>query len=70
MKRKPHMSEESEQAFTMMEMERVIKEAKNNKAAGEDDIPYELVKHLGPEAKTLLLHLYNRCWDGEGIPVK
>ena len=70
MKQKPHVSEESEQAFTMMEMERVIKEAKNNKAAGEDDIPYELVKHLGSKAKKLLLHLYNRCWDGEGIPAK
>ena len=70
MKRKPTAAEESEQAFTMDEMERVIKEAKNNKAAGEDDIPYEMVKNLGPKAKEMLLHLYNRCWEGEGIPHK
>ena len=54
----------------MEELERTIKEAKNNKAAGEDDIPYEMLKNLGPKAKDLLLHLYNKCWDGEGIPNK
>ena len=70
MKRRPTAEEESEQVFTMEEMERVIKEAKNNKAAGEDDIPYEMIKNLGPKARELLLHLYNRCWDGEGIPHK
>ena len=63
-------AEESEKAFTMAEMERVIQDSKNNKASGEDDIPYEFIKHLGQKAKDLLLNLYNRCWDGEGIPSK
>ena len=70
MKRKQGPVEESEQPLTWAELERAIHEAKNNKAAGEDDIPYELIKNLGPKAKELLLHLYNRCWEGEGIPPK
>ena len=52
------------------EIERVMNEAKNNKGAREDDIPYKLVKNLGPNAKELLLHLYNKCCDGERIPYK
>ena len=67
MKRKPQASQESEQNFTLEELERVIAEAKNNKAAGEDDVPYEFIKHLGPNAKQLLLQLYNRCWEGERL---
>ena len=38
------------------------------KAAGEDDIPYEMIKHLGKRARELLLHIYNRCWAGEKLP--
>ena len=63
-------AEESEKAFTMAEIERVIQDSKNNKASGDDDIPYEFIKHLGQKAKDLLFNLYNRCWDGEGIPRK
>ena len=48
----------------------MIEEAKNNKAAGEDEIPYEFLKNLGPHAKEALLHLYQRCWQGEDIPTK
>ena len=54
----------------MKEMLRVIREASNNKAAESDDIPYELVKNLGPLAQEMLLDLYRRCWRGEGIPTK
>jgi ribonuclease HI len=62
--------EESEQEITIQELERVIEEAGLKKAAGEDDIPYELIKHLGKKAREMLLHLYNKCWTGEGIPNK
>ena len=51
-------------------MMRVINEASNNKAARSDDIPYEMIKNLGEKALEMLLHLYNRCWEGEGIPTK
>ena len=70
MKRKPQAHEESEQNFTLEELERVIAEAKNNKAAGEENVPYEFNKHLSLNAKQFLLYLYNRCWEEEGIPTK
>ena len=47
---------------------RVIKDSSNNKAAGMDGIPYELNKHVGPLALDLLVHIFQRCWRGEGIP--
>jgi hypothetical protein len=37
----------------MEELERVIEEAGMNKAAGEDDIPYETIKHLGGKAREI-----------------
>jgi len=40
----------------------------NNRAAGRDDIPYEMIKNLGPKAQDMLLDIYRRCWRGEGIP--
>ena len=52
----------------MEELERVIQEAESNKAAGQDDIPYELIKHLGPKGRRYLLHLYNKCWATGEIP--
>ena len=70
MKRRPTVPEESEQDITMVELERAIDQSKKNKASGEDDIPYEFLKNLGPKAKELLLFLYNKCWEGNGIPVK
>ena len=39
-------------------------------AAGDDDIPYELLKHLGPHAKEILLHMFERVWQGEELPLK
>ena len=60
--------EDSECDITMKEMLRVIKEASNGKAAGKDDIPYEMVKHLGPKALGMLLDIYRKCWRGAGIP--
>ena len=60
--------EESEGDITMKEMLRAIRETSNGKAAGRDDIPYELVKNLGPLAQEMLLDLYNKCWRGGGIP--
>ena len=64
----PGPLEESEQDLTMAEMNRAIFGAGTNKASGDDDIPYEFIKNLGPHAKEMLLHLYQRCWEGEGIP--
>ena len=49
---------------------RAIREASNYRAAGRDDIPYEMIKNLGPKAQDMLLDIYRRCWRGEGIPSK
>ena len=49
LKRRPRAEEENEQHITMEELERTIKEAKNNKAAGKDDIPYKMLINLGPK---------------------
>ena len=64
----PTAMEESEVDITKTELERAISESKMNKAAGEDDLPYELLKHLGPKAKGMILHIFNRCWSGEELP--
>ena len=60
--------ENSERDITRKEVLRVIKDSSNNKAEGMDDIPYELLKHLKPLALDMLVHIYQRCWRGEGIP--
>ena len=51
----------------MEELERAIDESKRNKAS---DIPYEILKNLGSKPKELLLFLYNKCWERNGIPTK
>ena len=70
MKRKPQAHQESEQNFTLEELERVIAEAKNIKSGGEDDMPCESIKHLGSNAKQFLLYLYNGYCEGKGTPTK
>ena len=70
MKQETPESHESEAPITMEELELAIEEAGNNKASGDDDIPYELIKHTGPKTRELILHIFNRCWEGENIPQK
>lgn len=60
--------QECEKDITASEVLNVIRQAKNNKAAGQDDVPYEMLKHLGPKGMDMLVHIYRRCWRGEGIP--
>ena len=57
-----------EEEITWEELLRAIDNAKTNKAAGEDTIPYELIKQLGPEARKFTLHLFNEIWRGKPIP--
>ena len=52
----------------MKEILRAIRETSNGKAAGSDDIPYELVRNLGSLAQEMLLVLYNKGWNGARIP--
>ena len=57
-----------ETEITWEELERVIGEASTNKAAGDDDIPYDIIKALGRRAKGMILHIYNQVWKGKSIP--
>ena len=70
LKEKDGELDESEQDITLQEMQRAIEETANNKSAGEDDVPYEFLKHLGPKGRQMLLHIYQRVWRGERIPRK
>ena len=62
--------QECESDLTMSELNWVIAATRSGKAAGEDNIAYEFIKHLGPKARAGLLNLFNRFWRGEGIPTK
>ena len=62
--------EECEQDLTMKELVDVIQDASMNKASGNDDIPYEMIKRLGSKAREMLLYLINKCWSGVGVPTK
>ena len=66
--KRPLGTEESEMPLTMEELNRAIGQAGNSKAPGDDRIPYELIKNLGPKAREHLLHLFNLCWSGTGLP--
>ena len=65
---KPQEKSIYEENMTQEELERAIENAKNCKAPGEDTIPYEIIKQLGPTAKKVILHMYNAIWRGEPIP--
>ena len=67
-KKKPDTSEASECDIKLEELERTINQTNLNKAAGEDRIPYEFLKHLGTKAKGMLLTLFNKCWKGDNLP--
>ena len=59
MKVKNRDLEESEN-INIQEMQRDIENTANNKADGEDDLPYKFLKHLGTKAREMLLHIYQR----------
>ena len=54
--------------FDMNELEEAIKELKEGKAAGVDDITPSMLKHIGIEMKSLLLQLYNNIWRSGVVP--
>ena len=61
---------DSESDLTMEEMMRAILGSSYRRASGDDEIPYEFLRNLGPLAQEYLLHLYNRIWSGEGVPTR
>ena len=61
----PSCEQECEAPITIQELNRVIDEAGTNKAAGDDNIPYEFIKYLGPVARELIVKIYNLIWVDE-----
>jgi len=68
LKKRTTCHQESEREIEMEELNRVIRDAGLGKAAGEDDIPYELIKNLGPIARGLILKIFNKIWAGNELP--
>ena len=68
LKKRTTCHQEGEQKIEMEELNRVIRDAGLGKAAGEDDIPYELIKNLGPIARSLILKIFNKIWAGNELP--
>ena len=58
--RESYTLQECEQDVMAAEVLNVIRQAKNNKAAGQDDVPYEMLKHLGSRVMEMLVHIYQR----------
>jgi ribonuclease HI len=54
--------------FTMMELDSAIKKLKNKKAPGKDSITNEMIKNLGPTARSRLLLIFNQSWSSGKIP--
>ncbi|GFN75864.1 hypothetical protein PoB_000237000 [Plakobranchus ocellatus] len=48
--------------FTVTELEIALRKGKPGKATGLDGVTQEMLSHLGPKAKSVLLNLFNRTW--------
>ncbi|CAG8833846.1 13781_t:CDS:1, partial [Racocetra persica] len=46
--------------ITPIELENIIKEAPNTKATRPSKISNEMLKHLGPQAKSMILDIFNK----------
>ena len=55
MRSKQRPIEEAKKDLELEELERTLEESKTGKATGEDDIANEMIKHLGPKGKEMLL---------------
>ena len=65
---KEPMDEIMEKTFTKEELDIGISQLIPNKAPGPDNIPNDLLQHLGTKAKQKLLKLYNKSWKTGIIP--
>lgn len=54
--------------FNLAELFRAIKNLKDNTSPGDDNINYEIIKHLPRKAVKILLKFYNRLWQDGVLP--
>jgi ribonuclease HI len=54
--------------FNLHELERAMRKLAPRKAAGPDNIKNEMLRHLGPQAKKVLLAFINRTWSEGNLP--
>ncbi len=57
-----------DEEITNEEVKQVVERMKNNKAAGMDEIPYEMYKYGGESAIGRLTDLFNVVWTNECVP--
>ncbi|XP_011862008.1 PREDICTED: uncharacterized protein LOC105558746 [Vollenhovia emeryi] len=62
------MEERSEPEISREEIRNVVRNLKNNKATGEDEIPNEAWKYGGEKIEEWIEKMCNRIWRGEGWP--
>ena len=55
--------------LTVQELERAIAKLASKKAPGPDKISNEMIKHLGPKAKQVLLKFINKTWEEGQLPL-
>ena len=54
--------------FTSQELDRAIAKLQLRKTPGPDGITNEMIKHLGPRAKQVLLKFINKTWEEGQLP--
>ena len=54
--------------FTLQDLEKAIGTLKDCKSPGPDKITNEMIKHLGPKAKKVLLEIFNKSWKSGQVP--
>ena len=54
--------------FSTYELNRALKKLANKKAPGPDNITNEMLKHLGPKSKEVMLSFINRTWNEGSLP--
>lgn len=56
------------EAFSMRELKQGIRKLKSKKAPGPDGVTGDMLKHLGPSSREMLLQIFNHSWRVGVVP--